>query len=394
VQAHRILVLTSTYPRWVDDAAVPPFVHELTRRLTAGFEMHVLAPHAPGAAVEEVLDGVQVHRFHYLPERWQTLAYGGGMLPGLRRRPWRAAGLLPFLAAEHIAARRLLAGGGFGLIHAHWAIPHGLIGAGIKANRALLCTSHGSDLFALGKWARPFQRRALVHADAVTVVSGALRTKARDLTGVDARVMPMGVDMQRFTPPPSGAARDGILYVGRLVRDKGVQVLLHALAELGTRGLTPALRVVGSGSAEAWLKALVRELRLQSQVEFLGARPNQELPPLYRAAEMLVFPSLLGPQGQQEGMGLVPVEALACGCPVVASRLPAVSEVVRDEETGLLCQPGDAGSLAACIERFLREPELGRATAAAGTLQVAARYTWDGVTAGYGALYQELLDRA
>jgi glycosyltransferase involved in cell wall biosynthesis len=387
----RILVLSSTYPRWADDAAVPPFVHALTRRLAGAFEMHVLAPHAPGAAVEEVLDGVRVHRFRYLPERWQTLAYGGGMLPGLRRRPWRAAGLPALLTAEYLAARRLLADRSFGLVHAHWAIPHGLIGTGLKGDHALLCTSHGSDLFGLGDWARPFQRGALQRADAVTVVSDALRVKVRELAGVDARVMPMGVDMELFAPRDAGAVRAGLLYVGRLVRDKGVQVLLQALAQLGARGLTPSLRIVGSGSHEPSLRALARELRLDAQVQFMGAQPNERLPPLYRTAEMLVFPSLLGPKGQQEGMGLVPVEALACACPVIASRLPAVSEVVRDEETGLLCEPGDAGSLAACIERFLKQPELAAVTAAAGARQVRARYAWDGVATGYRDLYRELL---
>lgn len=70
MQRRRVLVLTSTYPRHAGDAAVPPFVHELTHRLARAFEMHVLAPHAPGCAAEEVLDGVQVHRFRYLPERF------------------------------------------------------------------------------------------------------------------------------------------------------------------------------------------------------------------------------------------------------------------------------------------------------------------------------------
>src|SRR5579859_4100140 len=89
----RVLVLASTYPRWRNDT-VPVFVHELARRLTPDFEMHVLAPHAAGTREEELLDGVSVHRFRYLPERFETLAYGAGILPGLRSRPWRVAALL------------------------------------------------------------------------------------------------------------------------------------------------------------------------------------------------------------------------------------------------------------------------------------------------------------
>ncbi len=389
----RILVLTSTYPRYAGDATVPPFVHELTRRLTAWFEMHVLAPHAPGSAVEEQLDGVHMHRFRYLPERMETLAYGGGMLPGLRRYPWRAAGLLPLLTAEYLAGSRLLRQEDYALIHAHWAVPHGFIGARLKGARALLCTSHGSDLFALdAPWARPFKRHALAHADAVTVVSGALGAKAVNLLpGLVPRILPMGIDTRHFTPPVAGASRDGLLYVGRLVQDKGVQTLLHALAALQARGLHPHLKIIGTGPAETDLRSLVQALELTPQVEFLGALPNDTLPEFYRRAAALVFPSLLGSKGQQEGMGLVPLEALACGCPVIASRLPAVSEVVRDGETGLLFTPGDAVALAGCIERMSAEPEMARSTAATGRQQVIEAYDWQDVAERYRALYEGLI---
>ena len=393
MQARRVLVLTSTYPRYAGDAAVPPFVHELTRRLVGAFEMHVLAPHAPGSAIEEEVDGVQVHRFRYLPERFETLAYGGGMLPGLRRRPWRLAGLPLLLWAEYQAARRLLAAGGFGLIHAHWAIPHGYIGAKLKGERALLCTSHGSDLFALDTaWARPFKRLALVRADAVTVVSEALRAKAGSIMpGMPAEVMPMGVDMGRFTPPSGAQRRDGLLYVGRLVEDKGVQILLRALTDPRLAAHRPRLRIVGNGTAETSLRILARELGLEGQVDFLGALPNERLPELYRGAEALIFPSLLGKRGEQEGMGLVPVEALACGCPVIASRLPAVSEVIQDGKTGLLFRPGDAAELAGCIMRFQREPELARLTSVEGCRQVKAKYDWANVAGAYRTLYDKLI---
>lgn len=395
MQARRVLVLTSTYPRWAGDASVPPFVHELTRRLAAWFEMHVLAPHAPGSATEEMLDGVEVHRFRYLPEALETLAYGGGMLPGLRRHPWRAVGLPSLLWAEYSSVRRLLAKGGFGLIHAHWAIPHGYLGSKLKGERALLCTSHGSDLFALdSSWTRPFKHRALKQADAITVVSEALAVKAKALVpGIAPMLMPMGVDMTRFKPPAAAAARSGLLYVGRLAQDKGVHVLLQALTDPKLRHRRISLRIVGSGIAAESLKSLAQELDLGTQVEFMGALPNEALPELYRAAEALVFPSLLGPKGQQEGMGLVPLEAIACGCPVVASRLAAVAEIVREGKTGLLFPPGDAAGLAACIDRLLTDP----ASAAGGLPEarpaLAARYDWGGVSEGYRRLYRELLDR-
>jgi glycosyltransferase involved in cell wall biosynthesis len=389
-----VLVLTSTYPRWQGDT-VPAFVHELARRLADEFEMHVLAPHAAGAREEESLDGVSVHRFRYLPARFETLAYGGGILPGLRSRPWRAAALFPFLMAEYTATAKLLRALDFSLIHAHWLVPHGIIAARFKRqNLALLCTSHGSDLFALsGTFFRPFKRAALKHADAITVVSGALRRKAETLIGETDRisVMPMGVDIARFHPPAPGTGRSGLLYVGRLVREKGLHTLLSAMHDTALSGLNPHLTVIGTGPAEGLYKSQAAKLGLGSQVTFLGAMPNPQLVPYYQRAQALIFPSLLGPDGQQEGMGLVPIEALACECPVIASCLPAVSEIIRDRETGMLFAPDDISGLAGCIADVLHDPEMARKTARAGRELVEQRYGWDASAAAYRDLYLKLI---
>ncbi|HEX4300140.1 MAG TPA: glycosyltransferase [Gammaproteobacteria bacterium] len=397
-QRARVLVLTSTYPRHPGDGMVPPFVHELSRRLTPWFEMHVLAPHAPGAAVTAEMDGVQVHRFRYLPERLETLAYGGGILPGLRRRPWRAAGLVPFIAAEYLAARRLLRSRDFSLVHAHWLVPHGVIAARLRRpRRALLATSHGSDLFALEQpWLRPLKRYALRNADAVSVVSAALRGRAASLMEDSGKihVLPMGVDTTRFQPPAPNSARQGLLFVGRLVEGKGVSTLLQALELLQAQGLRPTLTLVGSGPAEAGLRSRVTRAGLGDRVTFLGPLPNGELPAHYQRAAALVFPSLLGKQGQQEGMGLVPLEALACGCPVIASALPAVTEVISHEETGLLFPPGDVQALAACAAAVLSAPEKYQAWASSGRDRIMTTHSWENTAEGYRDLYTRLIESA
>ena len=391
----RVLVLTSTYPRWQGDT-VPAFVHELARRLTDEFEIHVLAPHTAGAHEEESLDGVSVHRFHYLPVRFETLAYGSGILPGLRSHPWRAAALFSFLIAEYAAAAKLLRTRDFSLIHAHWLVPHGIIATRFrKRNLALLCTSHGSDLFALNAALfTSFKRTALNHADAITVVSGALRRKAETLIGETDRihVMPMGVDTARFCPPPAGTYRSGLLYVGRLVHEKGLHTLLSAMHDNARRGSNPHLTVIGSGPAESKYKRQAEKLGLESQVRFLGALPNHELVPFYQTAEALIFPSLLGSSGQQEGMGLVPIEALACECPVIASSLPAVCETISDRETGLLFTPDDISGLAACIAHVLDDPDRARQSARRGRELVTKRYGWDVAAAAYRGLYLKLID--
>lgn len=399
-QRPRILVLASTYPRWPDDV-LPPFVHELARRLTDRYEVHVLAPHAEGCKTHEVMDGIEVHRFRYGPERFENLAYSSGMLPGLRRRPWRVLGLPVFLGAEWLAAVKLLRGRRFAAIHAHWLLPHGLIALMARwlcgYRPALLCTSHGADLYGLRSTLARALRHLVVHrSEHVTVVSQAmldsLRAEAGDVSSWS--VLPMGVDTQtRFVPPASAIGRSGLLFVGRLADKKGVGVLLAAFAKLGDM---PDLRlhIIGAGPEEARLRQLSQQLGLEKTVDFVGPVANRDLPLWYQRSLVLVFPSVVTPYGDQEGLGLVPVEALACGCAVVASDLPAVRDVIEDGKTGRLVAPGDAAQLAEALHALLRDKLLCGRLAAAGRADVVARLDWDHIAARYAALLDGLTGRA
>lgn len=388
----RLLVLASTYPRWRDDT-LPPFVHELARRLTPRFEVHVLAPHASGAAVYEELDGVHVHRFRYLPARFETLAYSGGMLPGLRRHPWRLLALPLFLAAEWWAVLRLLRRQRFAAIHAHWLLPHGLLALMARAlcgyRPRLVCTSHGADLYGLkGGFARLLQRRVVRGSDHVTLVSQAMLEALQTRFGDhgNCSVLPMGVDtLTRFVPPVAMETRSGILFVGRLADKKGVHVLLQAMTRL--RDLPEArLHIIGTGAEEARLRQQAAELGLGAAVQFVGAVANPELPGWFQRSAVLAFPSVVTSYGDQEGLGLVPVESLACGCPVVASDLPAVRDVIRDGDTGLLVPAGDTDRLAQALRRLLQDPALGARLAGQGRNYVQEHFDWERIAERYAAL--------
>jgi glycosyltransferase involved in cell wall biosynthesis len=393
-EKHRVLVLTSTYPRWRDDT-LPPFVHELARRLAAEFEVHVLAPHARGATRHERLDGVEVHRFRYLPARFETLAYSGGMLPGLRRRPWRLLALPLFLGAEFVAALRLLRRQRFALIHAHWLLPHGLLA--VMAARLcgyrprILSTSHGADLYGLnGRVAHWLKQATAARCDQITVVSRAMRDVLAAQTGAGARcaVLPMGVDT-RAQFVPAGEARDPrtLLFVGRLAEKKGLQVALGALALLPGE---VRLRIIGGGAEEPRLRVRAAESALAGRVDFLGPKPNRELPRWFRQSSIVVFPSVVAAGGDQEGLGLVPVEALACGCAVVASDLPAIRDVIQHEHTGLLIRPGDPQELAAAVLRLLEDTGLRQRLAGEGRRYVVTHFDWEHIAREYAKIYRAL----
>ena len=387
----RILVTTSTFPRWPGDTD-PPFVYHLCRGLADAFDVHVLAPHHSGCATEETRDGIRIHRYRYAPGALQQLAYDGGLLRRIKQHPLRALLLPGFFLGQWLALLRLQRRYRFRLVHAHWIIPQGIVAA--LAGRRFLLTSHGGDLFALdGAPLRWLKRLVVSRAEAITVVSAAMVAPCRELGAAPEKihVQPMGVDpTATFVPPTAPAARSGLLYVGRLVEKKGVTVLLEALSLLRDEGLTLPLTLIGDGPDRRALERQAADSGIAGQVSFLGALRNEDLPAYYQQAAIFVLPSIISADGDQEGLGLVSVEAMACGCAVVASDLPAVRDVVRDRENGLLVAQNSPAALAAALRELADDTALRERLAAAGQAS-AAHFDWHAVSDHYRRIIAGLL---
>jgi glycosyltransferase involved in cell wall biosynthesis len=387
----RLLILASTYPRWAGDPE-PGFVHELARRLTADFEVRVVAPHARGASLSERLDGVEVIRFRYAPVGWETLVNEGGIIANLRRAPWKWLLVPPFLIAGVIATWRAIETHQPDVIHAHWLIPQGLAVAFLSLLRKqfppVVVTSHGADLFALrGSIAAALKRFVIRRASQLTTVSAAMREELLTLGAEPTRVhvLPMGVDMRdRFTPDPSvSRAPEEILFVGRLVEKKGLRYLIEAMPAILAARPGVILRVAGFGPERAALEARAAELGIADRVVFLGAVAQVDLPGLYRRATVFVAPFVQASSGDQEGLGLVTIEAIACGCPVVCSDLPATRDVIG---TGGV-RPADPKALAAAVLRVLETSEAeARRQAASLRERLMERFDWSAVARAYAAL--------
>jgi colanic acid/amylovoran biosynthesis glycosyltransferase len=154
--------------------------------------------------------------------------------------------------------------------------------------------------------------------------------------------------------------------VASLQEYKGHHVLLRALADAGQRLGRVELDLVGDGPARSELERLAQQLGLASRVRFHGSLPEPAVAVLLEAADLFVLPSVIARNGQQEGLPVSLVEALAAGVPVVATRLSGVPEVVQENGTGLLAEPGDPEDLARALEATLDDPAAARARAEAG----------------------------
>jgi glycosyltransferase involved in cell wall biosynthesis len=355
----RVLQLSSSFPRRPGDVS-GIFILDITATLAAqGVDVTVVAPHDAGAARHEVLSGVHVERFRYAPARLELLAHRGGILAALRY-PSRMLLVPPFLLAYLRASVRATTRLKPDVVHAHWWFPGGVIGAvaSLLTRTPLVITLHGSDVhIAERPGLRKLARLTLRRAKVIGVVSEALRREVIDLLNVDpAKVVVLRMPVQMPVPadltPPVDPPPLRLVCVGRLAREKGFGVLLDALAMLDG---PVSLDVFGDGPARAELEAAARAGDVD--VRFHGARPRAEIAETLAHAHALVVPSL------REGLGIVALEALAVGRPVIASGTGGLVETVVDGDDGILVPPGDPHALADALRRLPLPPPKASAVA-------------------------------
>jgi len=396
-----LLVLTSTFPRWENDPE-PAFVYELSRRLCLSFDVTVLAPRAPGSKDRENMAGLHVIRFPYFFRCWEDLAtHSGGILNRLRSNPFNYLLVPLFLFGQLLALFRLLRQERFALIHAHWLIPQGLmavIGLTLARRRIpLVCTSHGGDLYALrGTIFQSLKRWVINHSQALTVVSRAMQSSIVVMGVVPdkVQVISMGVDLKHSFTPDSTVDRSAseLLFVGRLVEKKGLRILIAAMPKVFTKHPDMRLTVAGAGPLEIELRELAQRLDISDKVDFLGMVMQSKLPALYRRATLAIFPFLVAKSGDQEGFGLVQVEAMGCGCPVIAGDLPAIHDSIAHEETGLLVPPGNPEILANTVLRALNDPDLCFRMAREARKSAIEQFDWEIIAEKYVGLYSKIIN--
>jgi glycosyltransferase involved in cell wall biosynthesis len=401
----RLLVVTSNYPRWSGDSTTPFVLHLTQRLLERGWEADVLAPHAPQAARDEVMDGVPVHRFRYvLPERSQTVCYQGGALVNLRQNKLNLLKLPALVGAEWATVARRLRTGGYDAVHAHWLLPQGLVAALASRRVPVVATVHGGDVFALDNpILRRAKRLAVERAAAVTVNSSATERAVLEL-GRPQRLerIPMGINAEPLVDPAEvrriqyrHRKGDGplIALVGRVVEEKGIFDLLAAVDLLRADLPDVRLLVLGEGQDKARAEAVVEEKGLQGHVHFVGWVDAGEVPAWLAAVDVVAAPSRTAPDGWTEAQGLSIIEAMAAHRAVVAADTGGIGDTVEHEVTGLLVPEGRPDELAAALRRLHDDPDLATRLAANGRALVVAKFLADTSADTFSELFADLVGR-
>jgi rhamnosyl/mannosyltransferase len=242
---------------------------------------------------------------------------------------------------------------------------------------------------------RPFLRRVLDRAARILVASPRMAESAVQLAAYRHKcvVVPYGIDTSKLEPTPAvqqraeeirgRTGRDPlVLFAGRLVPYKGVDVLIRALPRTGARAV-----IVGEGPMRSHLERLAHDAAPQ-RVHFAGSVSDAELAALYHACDVFVLPSVT----RAEAFGMVQIEAMACGKPVVSTSVPSgVPWVNQHGCTGLVVPPGDPAALAVAIESLAADPQLRARMGEAGRRRVAAEFTADRMASRTLAVYHDVL---
>ncbi len=391
----RVLHVVTAFPRTADDVITPWLVELLKSLRSGGVEAEVFTSAYRGMG-DQVFQGIPVYRFRYFFRRWENLTHEETAPDRMRRSLLYRVLPAFFVAAGMLAIWRHCRRRRYDVIHVHWPLPLALLGwAAQWAHPApLVSTFYGVEL----RWVKGslrllkrFVAWAARRSDRVVAISTYTAGELRDLADVPIEVIPYTTSLPDPVPA-SRAAVDGpsaVLFVGRLVERKGVPYLLEAVGLLKDRSVR--LVIVGDGPERLKLEDAARRLGIADRVVFRGRIPAAELQAAYARARVFVLPSVFDARGDTEGLGVVALEAMNHGTPVVASRIGGIPDVVEDGVTGLLVPPGDAAALAAALRRVLDEPDLARQLGEAGRRRVHERFSQEAITARWVAVYRSFL---
>jgi phosphatidyl-myo-inositol dimannoside synthase len=369
---NRLLVLTELFLPTRGGTAV--WAAEVYRRL-GGKEIHIVTADVPGAAEIDAVHPNSIHRLN------------------LRRVPWLRPESLAMYARLFIKSLALALTHRFDAVHAFRALPEGLVAWAVArlTFRPVVIYTHGEELTT---WGRGRRRRpmlfALSRADRVIANSEHTRNTLLEMGIPENRIRLIypGVDVATFKPGlDTTGLREGlgigaedklVLSVGRLSRRKGFDQVIRAVAQIWQDGMPVHCVLGGIGEDADYLAELVREHRLQGRVHMIGAVAPDDLPRWMNAADVFAMPNR-EINGDNEGFGMVFVEAAACGKPSLAGEAGGTGAAVIDGVTGLRVDATCPGNVAAGLARLLSHSDEAAEMGKRGLSRVLDDFSWERV---------------
>jgi len=395
----RILIITSSFPRTSMGLEGGFIWKSAVNFQKKGLSVVILCPHRPGAPLLEEWEGVIIHRFPYIiPFQAQKLTGSNGMIHVIREFPLVALEMIPYLVSCILYSLYLTLKYHPDIIHSHWIIPTGIAGAFVNVLCKIphISSVHGTDI--------TISVNNHLFSSLIKVISQCTQSITTNSTFTSQilsvilpnhkpfSTIPMGIhcelDESRIVTPIE--EKNLILYVGRLIDWKGVHVLISAMKKVIQTKNQARVVVVGDGPEKENLIYLVEKWNLEGVVHFAGRVPDPILQDYYNRAAVFVLPSITV-KNQTEGLGVVLLEAMAAGVPVIGSRTGGIPDIIQDGENGLLFSPGDDTELADAIIRIITNPTFANRLRNQGLQTIQDKFSWDKITDQFIKEYQTII---
>lgn len=402
----KILITTSTFPRWKGDSE-PPFISDMAQALSRYFQVFVLVPHAKNAEKQEKWGTVEIRRFSYfVPYAWQRLCYGGGIFANLLKNKLNYF-LIPFLFFfEMMAVIRLVRKENIDLLYANFILPQGFVGALVKRfiKIPVVVNALGGDVGITNPILRYLVKYSLKRVDHIVALTPALRDEIQKMNigKREITIMPLGVYSDLFSPKFRDETirrkyvsnNDPLLiFVGRLVEKKGVAYLIKALPAVLKKFDQARLLIIGNGLLANDLKKLVSELNITDRVYFEGDIDNKKLPQYYASADIFIGPSVIPASGDLEGQGVVFLEAMASGCCTIGTNIGGIPMSVLHEQSGLLVEQKNSQQISEAIIRILEDSTLRNRLQQNGRDHVVNNFDWQVIARRYQDLFETFIEQ-
>ena len=411
----KVLVIGSVYPRFQEDAEVPWLRTSIAHLKKAGVEIQVLAPAYKGLKSHDI-DGTHVNRFRYAPASWEILTHEEGAPSKMASKPWLQLLAIPYIINGFFQCIRICRKWRPDVIHAHWPFPHAYIalGAAKLFKIPLVLNFHGAELLLIRKkkWVKPLLKFAIGQAQAIFANSSFTAGKIKALRNVDVEWSPYGTTLEGASLPLAPAAdaasatpsRGGtpqrpephainnkfkILFVGRHIERKGICYLIEAAKYLPRDKFE--IRIVGVGDLTEQLKQQAAAVNEGAEIIFTGKLSPEDLANEYKTANVFTLPAIVDHKGDTEGLGVVLIEAMELGLPIVASNVGGIPDVVVDGESGILVPEKNPAALADAFKRLEADPTLIQKLLAGARKRIEECFTWDGIIERQIEVYKRLL---
>jgi len=404
----KILTICTAFPRHRNDVITPWLVKLLKELENRGHDIYIYTSSYKGIK-QKKFNNFKIIRFRYFISNLETLTHDVAVPEKLKQNPlyyimvpfYIAGGLLGILFYKNYFKRE-----GIDLIHVHWPIPHIIFGYVLKffLKKPLVCTFHSAELILFKKFLRiPFLGKVFIYfwkkifkkADYVTVNSNYTKSLLNilDIPDNKIKVIPFGSSLEileKQGDKTEHKREKKILFVGRLVERKGVEYLIKAFYEIEKDFPEYKLHIVGDGPLKSSLISMVHRLGIQDKVEFLGFVSNEKLIEEYLTSTLFVLPAIIDSRGDTEGLGVVLVEAMYFGLPIVASSVGGIKDIVKNGYNGLLVKEKSIEELVVAMKKLLENEGLRNRISRNAENFIKRRFSWGKIISDFEELYKFL----